>query len=222
MALSRMQLSDLRLAAQRRADMESSNFLSTSEWNDNINASLTELYDLLIEKFGNHYFVATPYQFTTDGTSQLFSLPLDFYKCLGVDVSTQGGITKWATMKPMNWGQRNEYAAPAAGRGIQLWYAPRFAELVNDTDTADGVDGWLEYVVIDAAIKALTKEESDTSVLEARKDKLVGRIESAAENRDAGFPATVTDVYAISSSNAPTLRYRLMGSQLWLGESYAF
>lgn len=66
--------------------------------------------------------------------------------------------------------------------------------------TVDGVNGWEEYLVVDAAIKALQKEESDVSVLLAQKALLQRRIESAATNRDAAEPArvvdvTVTDVY---------------------------
>jgi hypothetical protein len=65
---------------------------------------------------------------------------------------------------------------------------------------ADGVSGWLEYVITDAAIKAMQKEESDVSVLMAQKAALVARIIAAAENRDAGNPATVADVQFTSGA----------------------
>lgn len=52
---------------------------------------------------------------------------------------------------------------------------------------------WLEYVVVDAAIKCMVKEESDPSALMAQKVALIQRLESAAENRDAGSPMTVQD-----------------------------
>ena len=55
------------------------------------------------------------------------------------------------------------------------------------------IQHWLEYVVVDAAIKCVVKEESDPSALMAQKVALVQRLESAAENRDAGSPATVCD-----------------------------
>jgi len=57
----------------------------------------------------------------------------------------------------------------------------------------DGVNGWEEYIVVDAAIKCLQKEESDCSVLLAQKAAIVARIESEASNRDAGMPSTVSD-----------------------------
>jgi hypothetical protein len=66
--------------------------------------------------------------------------------------------------------------------------------LSNGSMVADGISGWLEYVVCDSAIKMAQKEESDTSVLQLQKQALIKRIESAAENRDAGSPATIADV----------------------------
>ena len=59
--------------------------------------------------------------------------------------------------------------------------------------TVDGFGGWLDYTIVDAARKAMVKEESDPSALMAELAELKLRIEQAAENRDAGFPATVSD-----------------------------
>lgn len=58
---------------------------------------------------------------------------------------------------------------------------------------SDGISGWLEFVIIDAAIKCLQKEESDTRVLMAQRAGLVQRINDSASSRDAGAPPTVTD-----------------------------
>lgn len=219
-------LAQIRLEAQRRADMENSEFLSTTEWNDNINSSCEELYDLLIQKYGDDYFVASPQTITTDGVNNLFSLPSDFYKLIAVDqlLSAQGSA--YHPVERFNVGDRGEGfcqgAVPPAGKIVRLTYIPRFTELVNDTDTADGISGWLEYVIVDAAMKALVKEESDTSALEVRKDKLTQRIESAAENRDAGNPQTVVDVYSQRRRRGSSLRYRLQGNNLWLENHVLF
>lgn len=82
---------------------------------------------------------------------------------------------------------------PAGGQTIRLWYVPRLSSLVNLTDTCDGVSGWTEYIIVDAATKCMQKEESDVSVLMAQKAALIARIEAAAENRDAGNPQVVSD-----------------------------
>lgn len=215
-----LQLSDLTLAAQQRSDMVNSQFLSQSEWTANINSSAEELYDILVESFGEDYAVQTPYLITTDGINNQFSLPTDFYKLLGVDLNSGTLNNPYITLKPFNFSERNRYMIPSAGLITRLWYVPRLAPLVNQTDTLDGVGGWAEYVVIDAAIKALVKEESDTSALERAKDKMLARITSAAENRDAGQAYRVVDVYEqnIYPMGGPTLRYRLVGNTLWLGQ----
>ena len=69
----------------------------------------------------------------------------------------------------------------------------RSAKLVQDNQIVDGVSGWEEYIIVDAARKILLKEESDTSFLLAEKQALLTRIESAAENRNASDPERVSD-----------------------------
>lgn len=59
---------------------------------------------------------------------------------------------------------------------------------------SDGISGWLEYAILDAAIKCLQKEESDTRVLFGQRERLIQRINDSAPNRDAAEPARVADV----------------------------
>jgi hypothetical protein len=221
-------LAQLRADAQSHADMASSQFVSTAEWLNFINSSYFELYDILVQKYGNNYYVATPATISLDGTNDLFALPVDFYKLLGVDLQVAGAQANgWLTLRPFNFADRNRFVypnvqvtfglmsnlhyrlngdklwftpRPAAGQTVRVWYIPRLVALVNDTDVVDGVSGWEHYIVIGAAIQALLKEESDTSALERERAELVRRIESAAENRDAGSPATVSDTQRTDSA----------------------
>jgi len=220
---STMTLAQLRTASKQRADMVNSTFVEDSEWDSYINQSIYELYDLLVQKYGDDYYVADPFYVTTDGTNHLFDLPDDFYKVLCVSIQLQGSNNSdpngWTVLKPFNIQEKDQYILPniqtfygvtnmryrirgnklwlnplpAGGQRVQVLYVPRFEELTSDDETFDGISGWTEYVIVDAAIKALEKEESDTMALENRKAGLKARIESAAENRDAGNPATVTD-----------------------------
>lgn len=220
-------LAQLRTLCQQESDMVNTTFITDSEWNSYINQSYFELYDLLVQKYGDDYF-STRAEFTTDGSTQLYPLPDGtiyssaplFYKLLGVDLNLAPGTQEsWVTIRRFNMSDRNRYAVPnfqsfygvtnlryklegstlwltpipTAGQVIRLWYVPRLTPLANDSDTCDGISGWTEYIVVDAAIKAKDKEESDTSVLMARKMGLIQRIEAAAENRDAANPATVSD-----------------------------
>jgi hypothetical protein len=61
-------------------------------------------------------------------------------------------------------------------------------------ELTDDLNQWQDYIVVDAAIKCLQKEESDVSVLAATKMALINRINNAASNRDAGTPETVSAV----------------------------
>ncbi len=214
-----MTLEQLRLATRQRADMVASQFVTDQEFDSYINSSLAELYDLLVQKYGDDYFVTTA-DISTTPAAERYDLPADFYKLLGVDLRLSGGLDGFITLRPFTFAERNRYATanaqtwigvtnlryrlngnklwltptPQNGQQLRIWYVPRVIPLVNDNDVADGVSGWLEYVVVDAAIKAMQKEESDVSVLMAQKGALIKRIEAAAENRDAGNPATVADV----------------------------
>lgn len=124
-------LSTLRTLAQQRADMENDPSIQTSEWNNYINASYAELYDILVQKFGSDYYFASDangkgYQFSTNGTSQQFALPDGsstykmpdattapaFYKLLGVDLQLAGTPDGWITLHPYNFLERNRFSFP--------------------------------------------------------------------------------------------------------------
>ena len=205
MASGELTLLQLRDLSKQEADMVNSQFVSDSEWNRYINQSYFELYDLLISKYGDDYYIKNPpYTFVTDGVNYLFALPTDFYKLTGADLALSNTNDSWVTLHRFNMSDRNRYAVPnfqsfygitnmryrlsgnnlwitpipAANQTIRVWYVPRMVELSADGDVADGVSGWLEYVVVDAAIKAKDKQESDVSVLMARKAALISRIEA--------------------------------------------
>jgi hypothetical protein len=143
-----------------------------------------------------------------------------FYKLYGVDCGLDASTNAWISLKKFDFIQRNQYVypqvnssflgvfnlqyrvmgnkirfipTPSGNQQIGLWYFPRQPALLQDTDMLDGIGGWTEYVIVDAAIKALRKEESDTSLLNEQKMMLKKRIEEAAQNRDAGQGDTISD-----------------------------
>lgn len=148
-----------------------------------------------------------------------------FYKLLGVDYGVAGNTNAWVSLSKFNFIGRNRYIYPqltstalgpfnlqyrvlgsqlmfiptaTAAQYIRLWYIPRMEQLLQDTDVVDGVSGWTEYIIVDAAIKAMQKEESDCTILMAQKQALLDRIQSTASNRDAGQPDTISDVRSYS------------------------
>jgi hypothetical protein len=67
-------------------------------------------------------------------------------------------------------------------------------KMFSYTTQVDGISGWEEYPVVDAAIKIMGKEESETSALMMRKEALKKRIQDIAANRDPGTAARTADV----------------------------
>jgi hypothetical protein len=221
-----MTLATLREAVRERSDTQNDPHITDAELTRWLNGSLSELYDLLVTRFGEDYYTAQA-TITADGVRDLYPLPDGvlyggapaFYKGLLVEWQFYGGPQGWATLHRMNLADKNrlnlpQYAGafgriniryrlsgsnvlfapvPAGGQNIRLWYAPRLSPLVNDTDLADGVSGWLDYVIADAARKAVIKQERDPSAMIAEKADLKARIEAAAQNRDPGEPSTVVE-----------------------------
>lgn len=216
-----LSLGQLRLMSQQRADRVGSNFVTMPEWNSYINQSYFELYDLLVDAYED-YFVTAPTTITIDSTTGQATLPTDFYKLMGVDLSLGGTSGNgFVTLKKFDFIARNRYVYPniqstylgifnlryrlvgntlmfipnpSSNQSVRIWYIPKLTQLLQDTDIAQGVSGWTEYVIVDAAIKALQKEESDVSVLMAQKMALIKRIEESSMNRDAGQPDTISDI----------------------------
>lgn len=211
-------LLQLRDRAKQESDSVNSSFVSDAEWTNYINGSYAELYGLLVQAYGDNYYVASPYSITTDGTNYLFALPSDFFKLLGAELQVQS-TNYWVTLRPFQFQERNNIALlnspiPASGQVVRLWYVPTLTALSADGDSTVTIpNGWEEFIIIDAAMKAMGKEESDVSVLMARKQAIIERINAEAENRDAGSPARITDVY---TSRSQGMRYRLNGSNIWL------
>jgi hypothetical protein len=79
--------------------------------------------------------------------------------------------------------------------------------LTSDSDLFDGYSGWEEYVIVDAAIKCLEKEESNTAALMNRKAYLIKRIEEAAGNRDAAFSPRIADTRRIEFEQGTEFRF---------------
>lgn len=69
----------------------------------------------------------------------------------------------------------------------------------RDDTQVDGISGWEEYVVIDAAIKARIKQEQPVDDLRMQKAEMKMRIESMSEGRDAGQAHHISDVLGASS-----------------------
>lgn len=192
-------------------------FIPDAEFNSYINASLAEFHEIIVRNDVRFYLTSS--QFTpTAGQQGVVPLPSDFMVADGLERSLDGSGNpgSWANVPKYQWRDRN-YAAGlaytgfgpplvayniaannlmlqpalnAAGR-FQLWYYPTSPALVNDSDTFDDQRYWYEFVVVDVAIKALQKEESDTSLLQGQKQLLKQRIELMGSDRDFSTPEQI-------------------------------
>lgn len=217
---------NIRLECQQRTDRVNADNISTQEWNSMISQSYKELWDIIAQKFGDDYYVATPYTYSTVQGTQFYALPSDFKALLGVEVALNlSDPNSWVTMRQFEFIQRNRWNSPnqytmygttntryrlngnnlyivpipQGGQTVRIWYVPRPNQLINDTDTVDAIAGWEEYIVADVAIKAMTKTEEDPQVFMAQKAGLLKRIEEASENRNIGEAQTVSDIRSVNA-----------------------
>lgn len=227
----------LRYLSQLRADKLNSQYLTTDEWNSNINQSMFELADILTSKFGDDYFLAPPLIIPLTGLDY-YPLPDGsnydgapaIYKLSGVSANISGASTgpnaSWVPISRFNWSDRDKFTTFPGQAGalnnvyqmayremgnnlhvipantnqvLKLWYVPIMNQLLQDTDMlAFSFSGWSEFIIVDAALKAMIKQESleKWNALNAVKNVLIDRISTNAANRDVGQPNSVSNVRA--------------------------
>jgi hypothetical protein len=204
--------------AKVRADMVNSKFVSDETWLQWISDGYMALYDLLVGSFED-YYIAPPATLVV-GADGVGTLPADFYKLRGIDDSS--GLP----LKPFSWEERNQVRADSfigsgfsivryrlfgqtkvyfmskdsAAGSYTLWYVPAASEVSSTSTVIDGINGWEDYISIDAAIKALMKEESAIKDLENERDAIVNRIITMGKNRDVSTSGRIVDVRPRGSS----------------------
>lgn len=203
-------LAQLRTKVQQRADIEGSRHFTPAELTDYLNTSYAELYETLAQS-GRNYFESTQAITTVGLTPGTISLPSDFYMTLRVDWIASATrrvrlrevqiaeLERWAATGSVARGYRVVgsalllYPTPPTGQSYQHIYVPACPILVSDSDTVDGVAGWEELLVVDAAIKVGLKEETDVSILLNERNELRARIAVAAEDRQLLSTSRVTE-----------------------------
>lgn len=114
----------MRYMAQLRSDQLNSNFLTIDEWNFNVNQFAFELYDILVTKFGDDYFLAPPLLIPLTG-AQFYPIPDGsnypvsgtpspaLYKLSGIDANVSGAAlgpnAGWVPLSRSNWSDRDRY-----------------------------------------------------------------------------------------------------------------
>ena len=225
-----VRLDQLRLRVTRAADIESATArFTTTELNDYINESATELYDLIRAAYGQDYYRKTQ-TFTTTGSTATYNLASDFLDLISVDIPLGGNLV--LTAHPYMENERNLYKffpfgawtlnqplwyrltgavdstgtsaqtisfipTPTGTYTVNVNYVPVPTLMVADADTFDGIAGWEQYVVVDAAMKCALKQQNFElfNALSMMKEKMEQRIREMASEHDAGQAERVHDVY---------------------------
>lgn len=231
----------LRYMSKLRADKLNSEYLTTDEWNFNLNQSSNTLYNMLVTNYGDNYFFAPPLLLFLTGL-QSYTLPnganyiVDgspspaLYKLAGVDLNISGQSASqnagWIPLARTNWSDRDRFTTfpgqagslfygyqlsyavmgdqlyvfpPNTNTTLRLWYVPRNTQMLQDTDMMSfSISGWCEFVINDAAKKAMIKEESleKWNALTQANAAIISEIEASAKNRDVSMPPTVSNTRA--------------------------
>lgn len=216
-------LIQLRTEVRERCDepgSANSGYVKDSELNRMINNSIAELHDILIS-INEDYYV-NEFDIVSVDNQNDYALPNDFYKMKALDYVT-GGPGYALSVRPFNFNERNNYNGinntttvygegiyryrligskltliprPAGALTFNLWYHPIATELTTDSSSFDGINGYEEYVVLDACIKILQKQEADASTFYQQKKDMKMRIVESASNRQDGRSLVITDVYS--------------------------
>lgn len=210
-------LLDLQTRARQRADMVGSTFVTDAELTTYINQGFAELYDIVVAAFEDYFTTSALFTVASGST---YTLPADFYKLRGLDFSVNGtfqGCREFAfndrnnTTRDLSWlmnlGPVRSYRVMgdtlmlqptnSATGDYKLWYvpAPTFLTLPASSIPASlSKFGWDEYIVLYAAERVLSKEESDISDVQNERSQIAGRIQAMASNRQVDQSSTIQDV----------------------------
>lgn len=116
------------------------------------------------------------------------------------------GWTHWSQIRYVENGVDNSgnrriqfFPTPQSVHNLTVYFLPVPDKLFGTNPEILGsfqsFSGWTEYVVVDAAMKMLEKEESDTRNLQVRKALLTDRIRHQAQHMNHGDGDTVRDVH---------------------------
>lgn len=210
-------LAQLREEVRQRVDAENATtWLPNAELTRYINQSIARLHRLIARE--HEELLAARQTVTTVAGVEIYTLSPGFHKIVGspeVDLGGPGPVP----MRRWTWAERTSYLytggwtsdqpiayriqgadrlsflpVPDQAHTITVHYIPPPTDLAADSDTYDGRAGWEEWVVVDAAIKVATKEESDTTELRVERDELWRDITADLVSIDQGAPPRVGDV----------------------------
>lgn len=211
-------IDSLRTRVRERCDMVGSSFVvdNTTGVDAFINEANQKLHALLVDAFGEEY-VSSVSTFTTAASTNDYAVPSGFYKLYGVEIARGG---KQYSIPRFTRAERNAYRnsnvaanvlnhelrysligsniriypTPPAGLTGSILYAPEATTLTTGSSVSYP-NGWERFIVIDAAIQILMKEESSVTGLQAERKEILDAIKLEKEQRDLAESYHVVDVF---------------------------
>ena len=211
MAADNVLISDIITLAKQRSDMENTNFISDAEWLTYANNSYRKFYNWVTTIYEDYNVSYQDYSTIAD--TEEYTLPTGFLKMRLVEL--YGVTPRPLTLREWTLSEKNRLAYTVTGypirfafygntlrlipspRGVysvRVWYIPTATEITSSSQSVEVYNGFDEYIAIDMAIKALTKEKSSTTALENERDRMEKLLVDSLTGRDAGSPRFITDI----------------------------
>lgn len=216
-------LLQLRDQVRERTGLESAtDYPTDTEINSCINQSGAELWGILTSKFEDYGLTKSTFNIVANQADYVFSslsTPVtNFMRLRGLDLLVSG-TTGYQPMEKFELEERRIYdrfpnftsgwprytyrlqgngfellPAPGSNGTGRIWYIPTFTTMSDDADTLDGVNGWEEFVVVDACVKLRTKMDLPSDAFERQKAFQIDRIHREAAQIDASKPMRIKQV----------------------------
>lgn len=222
-----MDFQDLQTYTRQRLGIEQNQTITDSELQTYLNMSMAALDLILCTNYEDYRM--TKYLAVIASTNQI-PLPPDFFKLRAVDFGCPGA---WVTIYIFGLQERNRFNNPIgnmfapygnqAARKIrvmnnaiyvepenissgqyQVWYTPKFQNLVNPTDTLDpdmDTQGFIEYAVASTGIKVYNKLLLPIQGFQEEVKYYEEMVRNGAKNRMASGPKTIQNVRNIPDWN---------------------
>lgn len=187
-------------AVRGRGKWERDLFADT-ELTEYINSSIASLWDFLI--INDQNFLLSRDEITTSNGTKSYDLVSDFYRCVQVAMSDGGGTKdSYDVLDKYNWEEQYDtdgataaqtrydirenklylLPTPTGANTVRVDYVPKPTSLSSPSDTFSVGNGyWVEWVILDAAIKCAAFAGTDPGIYLAQKKEVEGRIAASAK-----------------------------------------
>ena len=223
-------LSELILLVRRKADIENAGLhVSDDEITDYINSAIAMLWSLLIDGTNGTFFAKVSPDLVKVGDNA-YQLPSDFFKLVEVSIDWNNRYFPVTEADPQEYGillkrpfvgryysryffQFNAdqgrfelFIFPAADVDkILVRYIPAAQVLSLTTDELRLPSNWYEWVVFDATIQCMIKEESDPSVLIMEREKREQRLKDDIRSMTPATVETIRKMHRTNSHRPPNI-----------------